>query len=125
MAYTVPPSSISGTTPALIVGTVVLTLLGAPGVGFRYRLAAIAIGLTRTVAAGALVDVIVTGTGGAITYARSPGAMSTGGTSGYYLLLPEPGIILTDNDAVEIRAASTVAGGAVNAVAYYVLDDVS
>lgn len=118
--YTVPPNTATVSSPVLIVGTVNVNALPAPGVGFCYRLAGIALSVTRSAAAGAFIDMFLDD-GGPVNFLTMRG-FSLSATGNAYIPLPEPGLQWTANTPVRFSAASTVAGGSTQCHLYYYTD---
>lgn len=113
--YVAPPS-IATATVALVAGAATVVILPAPGAGFRYRIAAISIGISRQ--ATGLVDATVQDSAGN-QIGRAAGALSVGGVSGFYVPLPEPGVPTATNTSLQASFSSTVATGSGVVTIYY------
>jgi hypothetical protein len=120
--YENPISLTISTTPALIVGTVTINVLPAPGAAFQYRVVGWDWSLARTVGAAALCDFFLNNNAGNIFMA---GGFSLGGRSGDSIILPSPGYSFPLNNRVDFLCASTVAGGVARISLMYYLDPVT
>ena len=122
MAYNHPPL-VADATVNLIVGTATVNAVAAPGANKRIRVVGCHIGINRSGGA-ALIDAGIRSGTGLITVARGHG-LSTGGTSIADLTIPEPGVPIAVNEALQLFATSTAATGAVVAIVYYYVDDIT
>lgn len=121
--YSRPPLTATGG-GALVAGGVTFNVLAAPGAGFRYRIVAAFIGISRT-AGAAIVDATFIDSISASVPIRAPGAMQLTGVPGYYIPIVEPGVIFTENAIVQVSFASTVAAGSGVVLLHYFIDTIS
>lgn len=120
--YTKPPLIINATSPALIVGSVSVTVLAAPGAGLRYRLYGLFTTLDQAVAAATQVACVFVDVTPATGIIRS--SMKWDANPGWSEMFNYPGLILAENSALRLDSASTAAGSVVRCGAYYYIDKI-
>ena len=114
--YAVPPNNVSDSM-ALIVGSVVQTILAAPGAGLSYRLYGYTVGINRN--ATGVTDVRLRKAGTAFTF---HGAMRATGTPSHTVMFPYPGIMIGDDAALSWESISDTATGQTFLYVLYYID---
>jgi hypothetical protein len=116
------PPNVATVSIAAVVGTAVAIIVAAPGVGFALRLVGCQLGLNR--AAGGNVDLEIRdgATRIVMNYGVSQGA---GGDLTIAPPIPEPGLQLTPNTAMNFAVISSAATGTGFVVVYYYTDGVT
>jgi hypothetical protein len=121
MAYVEPPFAITlGFAATNVAGN--STLVGAPGAGFRNRIVGLHFAL-RGVVVGTVDLVIQNGPGGS---GLATVTLNVAGSNFADVTIPEPGIILDEDTALNIQRLASAAGPFnCFATAYFFVDDIS
>lgn len=118
MSYTKPPL-IASLDINIAAGNTTGTIIAAPGVGLRIRLVGGQVHINRASTAGVNLY-LRNGAAGTIIWHHSGAIMA--GSSGGPILVPEPGIVLSDNTLLqgETNNGSAASSNAKFLVYYYV-----
>lgn len=119
--YVTPPS-VADAFVNLIVGTATVNVIASPGPGQAIRVVGGQLGVIRT--STGITDLSLKDVASGSVLARLDGASVTG-TSAMQLDIPEPGIQLTANSALQLSTTSTAATGQGTATIYYYIDTVN
>lgn len=99
-----------------VVGNSNITLLAAPGAGFRYRVSFFSVALGRT--STTLLNVTLRGA--AITQVMYETTLAPAVDLSDQIIFPEPGVTVDENDALQLLQNGSVAGDSVRwSVGYY------
>lgn len=118
MSYPGPPG-VAVASLAAVVGTAVVAVVAAPGAGFRHRLVGCQLGSNR--AAGATCDTELRD--GVNPIVRNYGLLAGGGDLTLAPPIPEPGIIIAENTAINFAVISSVAASSTCVCVVYFYTD--
>lgn len=116
------PPFVASASVAAVVGTATVAVVAAPGAGLRIRLVGCQIGSNR--AAGTTCDVELRD--GATPIVRNYGILAGGMGAMLAAPIPEPGIPLAEDTALNFSIISSAAASSTAAcIVYYYIDDIS
>lgn len=120
MSYAFPPL-VATITPALALVATNTNVVAAPGAGQRIRLVGGSLGANRSIT-GIAELAFTDGIGGTIL---GRGVFSLNSIMAVPLIIPEPGLQLSDNTPLVLNHIGTTAAGNAEATVYYYIDSVT